>query len=321
MGVREKSSYIAAADLKRLSQLQPLRVAWALAFDWIVIFAAIIISEQSGSWWVYLLAVAVIGGRMHALSGLIHDFAHYRFISNKKASDWVGDLFLAWPVLATIDGYRRNHIPHHRYLNTDKDPDWAIKLGSREFTFPQDMRYSILNLLGYFVAISSVRDMHSLLTRIKSNDMFSRRYKLLRVLYFVVIATIFTVTHTWVQYWLYWFLPSFTLFFLFLYIRSVADHFGPTMEAESLLKGSRSLAPYFWERWFFCPHHLNYHLEHHMYPSVPFFNLPELHKLLMQNEEFAKNAHVTKGYIPGLFREVWSDHWHKVSGKGLQPGE
>ena len=25
---------------------------------------------------------------------------------------------------------------------------------------------------------------------------------------------------------------------------------------------------------------MNYHIEHHMYPSVPYYNLPELHKLI-----------------------------------------
>ncbi|MCF6320996.1 MAG: fatty acid desaturase family protein [Rhizobiaceae bacterium] len=310
-----KLNYISARELKQLSQLQPWKVVAALTFDWAVIFAAIIISEWSQSWLVWLLAAAIIGGRMHALSGLIHDFAHYRFINNKAASDWVGDLFLAWPILATIDGYRRNHLPHHRYLNTDKDPDWSIKLGSREFTFPQEMRFSILNLLGYFVALSSLRDMKSMLTRIKSDDLFDRRYKLLRVLYFVIIATAFTITGTWKQYFLYWFIPSFTLFFLFLYIRSVADHFGPTMDHSKLLKSSRTLLPYWWERIFFCPHHLNFHLDHHLYPSVPFFNLPKLNKILMSNDEFAKNAHLTRGYVTGLFREVWSDHWAEAAAK------
>ena len=26
------------------------------------------------------------------------------------------------------------------------------------------------------------------------------------------------------------------------------------------------------------PHKVNYHIEHHLYPSVPFYNLPECHR-------------------------------------------
>jgi fatty acid desaturase len=37
------------------------------------------------------------------------------------------------------------------------------------------------------------------------------------------------------------------------------------------------------------PHGINYHLEHHLYPSVPFFNLPALSRQLAQRhpEEIA----------------------------------
>ncbi len=28
------------------------------------------------------------------------------------------------------------------------------------------------------------------------------------------------------------------------------------------------------------PHHVNYHLEHHLYPAVPHYHLPRLHRLL-----------------------------------------
>ncbi len=38
-------------------------------------------------------------------------------------------------------------------------------------------------------------------------------------------------------------------------------------------------------RFFLFPHHVNYHLEHHLYPAVPHYKLPRLHRLLM-----AKNA-------------------------------
>jgi fatty acid desaturase len=28
------------------------------------------------------------------------------------------------------------------------------------------------------------------------------------------------------------------------------------------------------------PHHVNYHIEHHLYPAVPHYNLPRLHAAL-----------------------------------------
>lgn len=318
------STYIPARELKSLSVLQPWRTGMAVALDWAVIVLAIAASELSGSWWLYLPAVLVIAGRQHGLAALLHDFAHYRFLPNKKVSDWVGDLFLAWPLLATLEGYRRNHLGHHRYLNTDQDPDWVVKVASREFTFPQEMRFAVLNLLGYLVGVSTVRDFRKALARIKADEKSTPGYVAARIGFYVVAATLLTVTGSWTGFLLYWVVPYATFFFMFMYIRSVAEHFGPTMDYSHDLTATRTTIPYFWERWFFAPHHMNFHIEHHLYPSVPQYRLPELSKALMANPEYAARAHVTRGFTTGLWRELIVGKAAKVEPRpvaGVQPAE
>lgn len=288
--------------VKRLSELTPWRTAAAMAFDWAVIIAAIAFSQWSHTWWALIGAWIVIGGRMHAFGVLIHDFAHYRFIQNKKRSEWIGDILLAWPLLTFVDGYRKNHLAHHRYTNTEKDPDWRIKLGTRHFTFPQSWQYAIMNLLGYLIGVSSYRDMKSLVARLSDDDGRPKGYQLKRFGFYIFMAFVFTVTGTWYEFAVYWMVPFFTFFLLFLYIRSVAEHFG-SMDYESELGSSRTVLPYLWERAFFAPHNVNYHLDHHLYPSVPFYNLPKLHAALMADPEYAAGAHITRGYSTGLVRE------------------
>lgn len=305
----DASAYIHPRKLKKLSKLEPRFTLFALVLDWTVIAFAILICEWTGSWIAYAVAVPVIAGRMHGLAGLTHDFAHYRFIAEKSLSDLIGDLFLAWPLLATVEGYRRNHLAHHRHTNTGEDPDWVIKLGTREFTFPQEMRFAFFNFLGYFIAVSSIRDMRLVLKRLRAEDPFSRSYKIARLAFYAVAAAAITLAGAWKGFLVYWVVPYFTLFFFFLYVRSVAEHFGETMQHDSELGGTRTVIPFFWERWFFCPHNLNYHLDHHIYPSVPFYRLPELHEAMNCNARYASDAHVTRGYVTGLFREVWLDGW------------
>jgi fatty acid desaturase len=67
------------------------------------------------------------------------------------------------------------------------------------------------------------------------------------------------------------------------------------------------VTPTWWERLIFCPGNVNYHLAHHLFPSVPFFNLPRLHRRLMQEEVFRERAHITVGYtsmLCGVLAEV-----------------
>ncbi|SMH41507.1 fatty acid desaturase family protein [Mesorhizobium australicum] len=300
--MREYGYNLDQKRVKALSELQPWRTAAAIALDWATIAAAIAFSEWMDTAWALVLAWMVIGGRMHAMGVLIHDFAHYRFIPNKKASEWVGDVLLAWPLLTFVDGYRKNHLAHHRYTNTEKDPDWKIKLGTRHFTFPQSWQYAIMNLLGYLVGISSYRDMKSIVVRLSDDEGRPLHYQLKRFGFYIAMAFVFFLTGAWHGFVLYWLLPFFTFMLLFLYIRSVAEHFG-SMDYESELGSSRTVYPYLWERAFFAPHNVNYHLDHHLYPSVPFYNLPKLHAALMADPEFAAGAHITRGYSTGLVRE------------------
>ena len=299
----DTTSYLDAKTIKRLSVLTPWRTALAVVLDWLVIAIAIAASQYAHNFLVYIVAVVVIGGRQHAFGALMHEFAHYRFIDNKGVSDWVGDVFVAWPILASVDSYRRNHLAHHRYTNTDKDPDWVIKIGTRKFTFPQEWQSAVLSLVAYVAVIGSVLDMVQAIQRLRALDTSTRAYKLTRLAFYLAWAVLFTLTGTWLQFLLYWLVPFLTVFFLVLYVRSVAEHFGGEMNYGDELGSTRTVLPYVWETWFFAPHMVNYHLEHHLYPSVPYYNLPELHRALMANPTYASRAHITRGYSIGLVRE------------------
>ncbi len=303
--------------VKTLSQLTPWKTASAIAFDWLVIAVAIAASVRLAHPLAYVAAVFVIGGRMHALGILIHEFAHYRFIANKAASEWVGDIFLAWPLGTTVDSYRKNHLAHHRYTNTDQDPDWVVKVGSQHFTFPQKWQYALANVVGYLVAINSIRDMRTILARLnKESDRIPRPYKLKRLAFYVAVLGAVGLTGSWLGLLMYWIVPYFTVFLLFLYLRSVAEHFG-SMDYEHELGSSRTVYPHHWERAFFAPHNVNYHLDHHLYPSVPFYNLPKLHALLLANPQYRENAHITRGYSTGVLRECLDERQGAVT----QPAE
>jgi fatty acid desaturase len=202
-------------ELKKLSVLRSWDTMAALILDWAVIAAAIALSSHFGGVWLYLLAVAVIAGRMHGLAVLMHEVTHFRFIKNRKIADVIGDLFMAWPIMVTVDGYRQNHLAHHQHTNTDKDPDWVVKLGKAAHTFPQQAWVMTLNLLGYVVAISAVRDLAHVLPRIARAKQ-TGRYRLARLAYYLAAATLITLLGVWKGFLLYWVVPYMTLFFLFL---------------------------------------------------------------------------------------------------------
>lgn len=114
------------------------------------------------------------------------------------------------------------------------------------------------------------------------------------------------VFHFWFGLLIYWIVPLFTYFMWMIYVRGVAEHFGGIEDHEDLLKKTRHIEANFFERLFLTPNYIHVHIGHHLYPSVPFYNLRELQRCLMLNPDYAERAHVTKGYV-ALVNEVLGD--------------
>jgi len=58
------------------------------------------------------------------------------------------------------------------------------------------------------------------------------------------------------------------------------------------------------------PHHNGYHLTHHLFPAVPYHQLPRLHAQLMELDEYDDRAFVCHAYLNGSPSGVagWGAH-------------
>jgi len=53
-----------------------------------------------------------------------------------------------------------------------------------------------------------------------------------------------------------------------------------------------------------APYGVGYHTEHHLYPSVPFCRMRQLHEALRGRSGYKNVAVVTRGYFRGLLTET-----------------
>jgi fatty acid desaturase len=96
---------------------------------------------------------------------------------------------------------------------------------------------------------------------------------------------------------LYWIVPMFTCLVLIMRIRSIAEHHAIEIgEPQTAYPRTRTTDATWLERIFLAPKNVNYHIEHHFFPSVPFYRLPELHAILMSKPGYREGAHVTRTY-------------------------
>lgn len=297
--VQEIPRLLSKDEIRGLSQIDSVKFTAAVLLEFALIAAAVLIAE---TWWnplTYALAVLVIGSRINGLGGLMHDAAHYRAYSNRTLNDLVGEI-IALPTSASMAGYRNSHFTHHRELNGEKDPDWTRNIGLKEFEFPAPPRIVLKHVVQYLsgfkikTALSGfhknkeTRDIPVLVTRG-------------RLIFFATLLVTSIVFGFWKLLLLYWIVPLLTVFLAIRYIRNVAEHYA--VEHEHVLNESRTVLAPFWELWLIAPWGLNYHLEHHLFPSVPCFRLAELHRLLMTREPYPQIAHITHGYFSGLLHD------------------
>lgn len=100
----------------------------------------------------------------------------------------------------------------------------------------------------------------------------------------------------WIYYGLYWIVPLFTTFPIFMILREWLQHGnadrGRYTNSRIFLTG-----PLF--RYAVMPWGMDYHLPHHLMASVPHYRLQELHALLLRDPEYGAKAVV----VEGLFGE------------------
>lgn len=288
------------AELRQLTEVNGWRAASHVVMEWAAILGAAYLCERHWSWLLYLATIVWIGSRQHALMILMHDGVHYRLFRRRRLNEWVSEVALAWPVLASARAYRRNHIAHHRFLNTKQDPDWVRKQGDSAWAFPQ----APLELIGLLARELSGLGAFSLLRVILTvgadgeGAKPSRRFIAARLGFYLTAVFALLWSGRGEALFFYWFVPLFTWLVLIFRIRSIAEH--SAIDGKNPDSRTRTTVPNLLERMLIAPKNVSYHWEHHQYPGVPFYRLPQLYALLHRKEEH--QGHITRSYL-GVLRE------------------
>lgn len=295
-----QTPHLSPAVLQELAQIDVVAAVRAIASEWLAILIAIAVCHYFWHPILYILAIMFIGGRQHALAVLQHDAAHYRLLPNKVWNDIVGEIFLAWPILLSNQGFREYHFLHHRYVGTEKDGN-RTQYGTHTptgeitpaWTFPKSKTgfalWMLLRLSGIAGIIYMLRSGDRILTQ------GSWRYRLLNLVYYASIFGLVLWLHMGRFLLLYWLVPLGT-WFIFTNLLRIAGEHSAIENPHCFYQLTRTTIPSWFDRIFVVPRNISYHIEHHLFPHIPFYRLPELHNQLMKQEDFHKQAHLTHTY-------------------------
>lgn len=296
--------FIDPQAIKELSKIKSWRGIGQIALEWVGIAVSIAICKTYWHPLLYIITIAWIGARQNALAVMMHESVHYRLLPNKKWNDWIGEIFAAWPILITVDGFRQTHFPHHRYVNTLQDPDWVRQTNDMEKFYPRSMSEVVITTLKYWLGYYAIAD----LLEFQFEAKISRSVQIGRSIFYISILAMSIAFNFWLGLLMYWVVPLFTFFIWVFYVRAIAEH--SLQNYDDVLKKTRHVEANLFERLMIAPSSIGVHIAHHLYPSIPFYNLKKVQNLLMQNPEYAKRAHISKSYLSLIKESIESNKKH-----------
>ena len=298
-------------ELREILALEDWRSIRTLIVNWSVTFGCFALVGWSANPLTILFALFAIGGRQLGCSIVMHEAAHRSFLSNRKWNDLIGNWFGAYPVWSDVLPYRNYHLVHHAKTGTKEDPDLSLTLPfpiSKE-SFRRKVWRDLSGqtgwkqLVGTFKRDVGIGDRRSQRNQgLKSGEMPDVGWHKLApvVISNGVILSILALFGR-PELYLLWPIALLTTFRLALRIRSIAEH-AMTGPAEDPLRNTRTTIVAWWERLFFAPNFVNYHLEHHLLMTVPHYHLPKMHALLRERGLLEKALVTDGGYREVLQR-------------------
>ena len=261
-----------------------------------------------------ILAFLLMGGLQHHLSVIHHEAIHYLLFRNRKLNEWVGCYLGAYPLGFTMD-YRRTHLAHHFHLGHDEeDPDHP-----NYAAFPATWRVILPALIRDMTGLSATKQILTMSLRKKKYTTCLGDRPSYKELILMGGVQLFMLTAFWYAgygylYFVAWLLPLATWTRVLTRLRSIAEHVD-IADGSPTLPRWRTLYCNAVESFFLAPLNFNYHAEHHLYPYIPFYHLPALHRRLMQDSEYVAQIDIRRGYLRFLISRVWlSEHPVPVTG-------
>lgn len=265
---------ISVEELRVLHRKRPLLhglVAGANFAALLLAGAAIVVLEP---WYFWLPFAVVAGFAVFNCTVLLHEVVHHAVLGhlNRRAYRILGLLY-AMPSGISASQFTRWHLDHHAELGSDtEDP-------KRHYLSPK-INARWLKLLYFTPALFPIYFRAAAKETASYEPKLRRkiaRERLATIGFQLSILGVIAWTGGWAMAWKLYMVPVFFVFPIAFALNRVGQHYDvdPDDPAKwaTLVKGS-----WFWDAAYLFS---NYHLEHHYFPGVPFYNLPKLQRLLM----------------------------------------
>ncbi len=269
--------------------------AFILLFLYLSSAAVIYFYNQFASLWYFILSYFVMGAFQHTIVTYIHEASHGHLFSKKNWNDNLGHLLCSAPFFTFLKEYRYFHLEHHRYTgNLEKDPE-LLMYRSLGLKTSYVSKWQVAKV--FMNDVIGVNYVKSLAYLVKFIDGKKKKGAIPHPNLFEILCMILWVVLIPVLMWqlgflkayiLLWIIPMLTITPTMLRWHAFGEHI---REKESCLSDNtltHNLGPI--STLFLYPIHSGYHLEHHLYPQIPWHQMKKFYLWAHQNPNYSELA-------------------------------
>ncbi len=274
-------------QLQSLTGFRPVMTTAKILLFFALLATVTALAWQSQSELTDWLAYAAAGYLWMSIVTFMHEATH-NILFEAKWKNWAFGVVTMIPLMVSYIAFKEDHLEHHRYNRSPKDPD-AFTMGKR----------GVLDFVAFYAYVA----FGALLTFLHFNLIYPIKYFTARQWAVHLGEAVLKVGCVWALVtWAkqqgmldevleVWLVPVF-FFSLLNSMRFIAEHYETPWD-QGKLAGTRTVISnrvnsFFWNN-------INWHIGHHLYPRVPAYNLVKLHALI-EPDIAAAGAIVDKSY-------------------------
>ena len=256
-----------------------------------------------------IVVVLLMGLRMNAFGVVLHEGSHGSLAESRPLNDRICNWGVAFWTINSVDEYRPTHRLHHRYLGQERDPDRVFYLvPARRGALTALLLQDLFGLTAFKRATSRISGT-SESSGAPASLLAKPRLLVGKVLTQLIVLGQFVLFQGVVRgvlfYVVFWLVPIVCLYPMILRLKTITEHFDSGLRDANTVRWIAWTSCASWLQDHLVGARMEYHFEHHVFPTIPYRGLTRLHQRLGELGLFGRHEEVlSHGYILFLSRAV-----------------
>lgn len=233
----------------------------------------------------YLISFFVISTRQRLLENIIHEATHFNLCKSFRLNDIMAWSFAALPLFHNLESERELHIKGHHvnFWNEKLDPDF-IRYKNMGLDKLPAASYGELAKVLINAFPSYLLDLIPTFFLQKNQKI---KYKILTLVYWSIVLNVFYNLNYFNIIFYYWLTPFVFGLTAIRFFAELSEH--ASLGCKNAFFSTRNNIGWFNEN-FIHPCGDGFHIIHHLFPKIPFYNVKKAHELLMNDDVYSKEA-------------------------------